>query len=168
MMDEYLSPISQEELKKRKSQNVYKLGFKYLIKTALACSVTSFSLYLLDEKSFPFYLLAAVAAAGIYIGSRLADTISSIKVAESRIEANSLNTLPPGIDFVETNSMYPNSPQKEHFLKHGSHIFDYAYVLPAVLFPPYGIYLGIQGFLASSQYNLINDWLQKQIRTKKT
>lgn len=167
-MDEYLGqPITEAELRKRKAENNFlRMSFKYILTTAWTLTAATTGAYffgLSGEKMIPIY----IATAAVYFCGRLADQISSRKVADSLSIAQSLDAL-DDYDFVETSPRYRDHAKKEDFASHRKNIFDYAYVLPALSFPPYGIYRGISSYLASSHNNLINDWLQWQIQKNET
>jgi hypothetical protein len=97
---------------------------------------------LLDQSFLPW----SVAAALFYIAGRVADKVSTIKVLDVVKESEELD-IPR--DVIETNPYLPDRPSKKDLFHPKKISLEMAYLVPAVVFPPVGVFLGLASFYAS-------------------
>jgi len=110
------------------------------------------------RETLPWY----IAAAAIYIGGRLADKISTIKVLEKMQQADELG-IEHGI--VETNPYLPAKPSKEDLFGRRKTSLDAGTMISGIILPPLGVFYGAASGGVALFNTRVGKNLEKQIQS---
>lgn len=109
--------------------------------------------------ALPWYILSAT----IYTAGRLSDRVSTVKFFDTQQKAKSLGL---EAEFTEANKYFPAKPDKSQLFSAKKTIIDAGYLIPGIIFPPEGLFLGLGSYLASVSNDKLRQGLEAEIRDK--
>lgn len=108
------------------------------------------------EKMIPWY----IAAAAIYIGGRIADKASTLKLIETMEHADKLE-IDHGL--VEMNPHLPAKPTREDLFSSEKVGLEVGHMIPGIIFPPAGVIFGVGSMVVSHLNTVKRKHLEEEI-----